>query len=173
MAGDSTGDILTSTDPAAGANAWTKTTVDPEAFITAVSCPSTSLCVATGQISALGGAGQILTSTNPTGGAGAWRRASIASGGLLTAVSCPSVSLCVAADGEGSLVTSTDPAGGASTWTHATLSERLYSRDDHGTQVVDAAPAGQGNTIGDISLGGDSLTLSWTHGATQRQLELH
>jgi hypothetical protein len=91
----------------------------------------------------------------------------------LSTISCPSVSLCVAADGQGELVTSTDPARGASTWTHATLSEQLYGHDDEGTRVVDTAPPGQGNSIGDVSLGGDSLILSWTHDATQLQLELH
>jgi hypothetical protein len=82
------------------------------------------------------------------------------------------VSLCVGADGQGNVVTSTDPAEGASTWRHATFSERLYGHDDQGTRVVDTAPAGQGNSIDNVSLDGDSLILSWTHDTAQRQLEL-
>ena len=172
-AGYSNGEILTTTRPGGGAGAWTKTTVDPgmtyhPVGVDALFCPSMLLCVAGDN------SGNILTSIDPTGSASAWMKTSFEPGETsLSTISCPSVSLCVAAGGQGELVTSTDPARGASTWTHATLSEQLYGYDDEGTRVVDTAPPGQGNSIGDVSLGGDSLILSWTHDATQRQLELH
>jgi hypothetical protein len=38
--------------------------------------------------------------------------------------------------------------------------------------VVDAAPPGHGNSIGNVALDGDSLMLNWTHDGAQRQLEL-
>jgi hypothetical protein len=169
----SNGEILTTTRPGGGAGAWTKTTIDPgmtyyPVSLDALSCASVSLCVTGDNF------GNILTSIDPTGGASAWMNASFESPGTsLISISCPSVSLCVGADGQGNVVTSTDPAGGASTWTHATLIERLYGHDDQGTRVVDTAPPGQRNSIGDVSLDGDSLILSWTHDAGQRQLELH
>jgi hypothetical protein len=75
VAGDSAGNILTSTDPAGGASAWTKARVarpDPIGnSLTAISCPSVSLCVAGD------GNGNILTSTNPTGGASTWTTAPV------------------------------------------------------------------------------------------------
>jgi hypothetical protein len=170
----SSGEILTTTRPRGGAGAWTKTTIDPgmtyyPVSLDALSCASMSLCVASDTF------GHILTSSNPTGGASAWMKASFGPDPTppLVTMSCPSVSLCVAADSQGSVVTSSDPAAGASSWTHATLSEQLFSHDDQGTRVVDTAPPGPGNSIGNISLHGESLILSWTHDATQRQLELH
>jgi hypothetical protein len=182
VAGDGTsegnGNILTTTNPTGGASAWTKATIDPGApyqvGLTAVSCPSVSLCIASDTD------GNILTSTDPTGGASAWKKARIS----LTAVSCPSPSLCIAVDGNGNILTSTAPTGGANAWTSATvdipgcappinpcISAQLYARDDQGTRVLDTAPPGQGNSIGNVAL--DSLVLSWTHDGVQRQLQLH
>jgi hypothetical protein len=98
-------------------------------------------------------------------------------------VSCPSVSLCVAADNR-DILTSTDPTGGANAWSSATvdvpcsrpstpcISERLLVRDDHGTEVVDTAPPGQGTSIGNVALNGNSLVLSWTHDGAQRRFQL-
>ena len=52
------------------------------------------------------------------------------------------------------------------------ISERLLVRDDHGTNVVDTAPPGHGNSIGNVALNGNALVLRWTHAGTQRQLQL-
>jgi hypothetical protein len=52
------------------------------------------------------------------------------------------------------------------------MSEQLYARDDQGARVVDTAPPGQGNSIGNLRLTDHSLTLSWTHDGAQRQLQL-
>jgi hypothetical protein len=179
VAGDDYGNILTATDPTGGASAWTKTKIDPGTgnFLNAVSCPSVSLCVAVDD------SGNALTSTDPTGGASTWTRTPVHAGGFLTAVSCASVSLCVAGNGNGDILTSIDPTGGANTWTRAAvyppgcmpqstpcIAEQLYAHDDKGTQVVDTAPPGQGNSIGNVALA--SLALSWTHDGAQRQLQL-
>jgi WD40-like Beta Propeller Repeat len=174
-----TPDLFISTNPAGGTSAWTKTTIDQgktAAGVDTVSCPSVSLCVA-GQI------GNVLTSTDPTGGASAWMDTAIDGGNDVYAISCPSVSLCVVADQSGNILASNDPTGGANTWTTAAIdipgcapqsipciSEQLYARDDQGARVVDTAPPGQGNSIGNVAL--DSSVLSWTHDGAQRQLQL-
>lgn len=128
VAGDSAGNIVTSTNPTGGAGTWSVAHV-AQHDITAVSCPSTSLCVAGNE------AGELITSTNPTGGAGAWTATDMGEVGLY-AVSCPSTSLCVAVgngscpvgfpscvegDQDGDVLTSTNPAGGAGTWSRANV----------------------------------------------------
>jgi WD40-like Beta Propeller Repeat len=178
VAVDTAGNALASTNPGGGASTWTTANIDPGHAVWAVSCPSVSLCVAVDL------AGNVLTSTDPTGGASAWARTPI-DRAYLTAVSCPSVSLCVTGDELGNIMTSTDPTGGANTWTSAAvdipgcspqstpcISEQLYAHDDQGTRVVDTAPPGSGNSIGNVILDGESLMLSWTHDGTQRQLAL-
>ena len=108
------GSVVTSTNPTGGAGAWTVAEVDavhyPADFLSAVSCPSASLCVA------FDSAGNVVTSTDPTGGAGAWAITNVDGANPLTGVSCPAASLCVAIDRGGNVVTSTDPTGGASAW---------------------------------------------------------
>ncbi len=100
--------------------------------LTAISCPTTTLCVAVGTSENLVREpyllqDEIVTSTNPVGGASAWSTAVLSSSLNLTAVSCPTASFCVAVgsggQGQGSqIVTSTNPAGGPSAWTVADLS---------------------------------------------------
>ena len=122
VAGDSAGNVVTSTNPTGGVGAWTVTNVNtnPEKLglaIFGMSCASASLCV--------GGdhSGNVLASANPTGGAAAWSVAHVSpSGGeadSVTEVSCPSVSLCVAIDLGGNVITSTNPTGGAGAWSAA------------------------------------------------------
>ena len=102
---------------AANPLSWTVTRIEEgDGNLPAVSCPSTSLCVAVVNI------GNVVTSTNPTGGAGAWNVAHVDSSGYLDALSCPSASLCVAGDFNGNIVTSTNPTGGASAWTVTNIS---------------------------------------------------
>jgi hypothetical protein len=105
VAGDTTGNLITSSRPEGGSRAWGFGHV-VDGPISAVSCPSTSFCVAS---SARG----VLTSHRPAGGASAWK---LSSGPQLSGISCPSTSLCVAFGGN-QILTSSDPAGGASTWT--------------------------------------------------------
>jgi hypothetical protein len=188
-ANGSNGNILTTTHPTGGASAWTKATIDPGApynpvSLDALSCPSVALCVA-GDSN-----GNILTSTDPTAGARAWTKTSVerphVNGNSLNAVSCPSVALCVAGDLNGNILTSTDPTGGANGWTSAAVdipgcapqstpcqSEQLYACDDQGTRLLDTAPPGHSNAIGNIALDGNSLMLSWTtRDGAQRALQL-
>jgi hypothetical protein len=106
---------------------WSAAHVDQQTSINspdifALSCPSTTLCVAGDN------AGEILTSANPGGGRAAWAAATVEtaanSGGLpwINGLSCPSTSLCVAVDQSGRALISTDPSGGATAWSPATIS---------------------------------------------------
>jgi hypothetical protein len=118
--------ILTSTNPAGGSGTWTPQYTDPAspsscglggpcAAISALSCPSATLCVA------VDGDGDVLSSTDPTGGASAWSTTTGdpqctvgASSGWCYGgggVSCPSASFCVVSDGR-SVLTSSNPASG-------------------------------------------------------------
>jgi hypothetical protein len=109
---DSGGNVVTSTNPTGGAGAWSTADIVGASFLSAVSCPTASLCVA------VDSAGNVVTSTNPTGGASAWTVTDVTKpGGAIIGVSCPSASLCVAV-GKG-VVTSTNPTGGAGEWNSA------------------------------------------------------
>jgi hypothetical protein len=88
----------------------------------AVSCPSTSLCVAADT------SGDLMTSTAPLSGAGSWRitRADsqvrpsffVPSAG---AISCPSEGFCAAVDTAGNLLTSTHPTSPDPRWVRTKL----------------------------------------------------
>lgn len=110
---DGHGDILTSANPAGGANAWNKTrAVDPESIFVSISCPSAKLCVA------ITGGGDIAASTHPTGPLSGWK---LASHGIPTpnrhdTVACASTKLCVITNGAGDVLTSTHPAAGKASW---------------------------------------------------------
>ena len=82
-----------------------------------VSCPSTSFCVAVGQVGLGGG---LLTSSTPTGSASTWIGAHIDEDDLL-GVSCASTSLCVTYNGKGTVFTSIAPSGGSTQWTPADI----------------------------------------------------
>ena len=128
--------ILSSTNPAGGASAWSA--FHPEGYfeapgqsgvfysgnqIKAVSCPSAGLCVAAGP------QGHFLSSTDPAGGISAWK---LVDRGLeatrVNGISCPTPSLCVAVGQGGKVVSSTDPTGDASTWTVVNLDEAFDLR---------------------------------------------
>jgi hypothetical protein len=116
---DDNGDVLTSTDPAGGADAWTTTHVDSRG-LGGVSCPSVRLCVATAP------EGDVVTSSDPTGGAGAWTETNVDGTGednQVEDVSCSSETLCVATDNDRNVLTSIDPTGGAGSWKAIGLTE--------------------------------------------------
>jgi hypothetical protein len=114
---DGYGNAVTTTQPTRVRNAWTiSTTGDGENALSAVSCPSPSLCAAAGDV--------LATSTDPADASRAWtvRHSTTLSASVVSAlqpglsVSCPSISLCVAGDGAGDILTSTAPADPAGTW---------------------------------------------------------
>lgn len=106
VAVDESGNVATSTDPAAGSWSLAKP-IDGHA-IAAVACPTSSLCVAVDRD------GEMLSSGSPAGGA--WSAPMRIDGETpLTGVSCAGESLCVAVDGEGGVLASASPTL-ASSW---------------------------------------------------------
>lgn len=108
-----------SDNPAGGASAWQQ--VSAPSGLNLLSCPSASLCVASGSDSS--GDTLVYTSTDPAGGASSWQEANLGSnsGGEATSLTCPTVNLCVGAVGN-SVLTSKDPAGGSAAWHFTSLS---------------------------------------------------
>jgi len=118
VAVDAAGNALVSTDPAAGATAWTTTHIDTNASIgctgagltcqpplVGVACPSTALCAA------VDFSGNLLTTTAPTGTA-PWSSASTAGGRLssLYGISCPVIGFCATVDGDAGRAITLNPA---------------------------------------------------------------
>jgi hypothetical protein len=96
-----------------------------KSFLLSVSCPSRSLCVASGTNNL------IATSTTPMNGASSWNPVFVGEGPWLNSenwpsqeisglqienVSCPSTQLCVAAMNKGLIYSATNPTGPASAW---------------------------------------------------------
>jgi hypothetical protein len=80
-------------------------------WLSSVSCPSSSLCVAVDQ---QGGA---FKTDDPGAARPTWTAApAIAGPNRLNAVSCPSTGLCVAVGAAGNVVVTTDPAAAVPTW---------------------------------------------------------
>jgi len=84
--------VVATSDPVGGAGAWHLSNIDGNNTANAVSCPSTSLCVA------VDSNGNALTSTDPTGGGSAWTVDNVDAGASMGGVACPAVGLCVASD---------------------------------------------------------------------------
>lgn len=110
MAVDDAGDFLASTSPASGS--WGTpgfiNNTSPHEPLTAVSCPSTTLCVATDDH---GNAYATTTPTSPN-----WTLESAIDGTTrLNAISCPATTLCIAVDNSGNVLWSATP--GSATWT--------------------------------------------------------
>ena len=102
--------VFTTTSPAGGASTWTTANI-PLSQLANVTCPATTLCVATSQ------AGTLAVSTNPSGGAAAWKVAQIDSAVSLGPALCWSTSHCSITDYQGTVFTASNPTGGASAWT--------------------------------------------------------
>jgi hypothetical protein len=126
VAVDDKNDVLSSSDPAGGAQAWSSESLGREDEpLLGLSCPSTSLCVA-------GRESSLYASTDPASPTGNWTKEleysfpAPDSGegeqifGPLASVSCVAESTCAAAldsyDEYDELLTSADPLGGATAW---------------------------------------------------------
>ena len=196
--GATSSNILTSSNPAAGASSWSApATFTSAGIVSDASCPSTSLCVA------VSGA-DVFTSINPAGGRSTWSApVTIVMpplvGDSLVRVSCPSTGLCVASDGQGNIWTSADPTGGASQWIGPVQIDTGLNNDidaldctespstlcvatDLGDDVMTSTnPAGgtsawsspvpidQGNVIGSISCPSSSLCVAVRRWRQRRQ----
>ena len=126
--------------------------IDSSAGLTALSCPSASLCVA------VDGAGNVLTSTHPAAGS-AWPIANVDGSEHLAGIACPGPSLCVATDWAGNAVASTDPTSGAGGWRVADIdganplgaiscpsTSLCVAADEAGDVVTSSDPAGGAST---------------------------
>jgi hypothetical protein len=167
-------DIVTSSTPTAGVAGWKLTHLTrPDHYLTAVSCASSTFCVAVDQF------GDVITSSNPAGGAAAWITTNVegvpvddpnAQGVPLSDVSCPTSSLCVAID-SGNVVTSSNPTGGAAAWAMANVDSsndvqgmscptiNLCVAVDHFSNVVTSTnPTGEATTWTVTNLSGSGVS---------------
>ena len=146
-----------------------------------VSCPSESLCVATGALDT------IAFSQTPTGGADSWHVVHPAYDepkqscleeegvpaascsfprGAIDAVSCAGENLCVAVGYEGSVLTSTDPAGGAKSWSVSDVNTpgsgtHLTAVSCVSTSLCVAVSGGNGAAAGRILTSSDPASGQW------------
>jgi hypothetical protein len=86
--------------------------------LTAISCPSPSLCAAVDT------AGNVLASTDPTRGVDSWKATRVDALGL-SGISCPSETFCAVVSDDDDVVTSSDPTGDADAWTIASIGQPL------------------------------------------------
>ncbi len=107
----SSGNVAFTTTPASGG--WSgPLTIDTGHQLTAVSCPSATLCFA------VDNHGSLFASVAPA--SSAWTPGTIDGTTKLNAISCPSPALCVAVDDSGGVRSSTTP-GTAPSWTGQTI----------------------------------------------------
>ncbi len=112
VAVDRFGNVIASTDPAGGQEAWSVVAADTQSnVIVGISCVAGPLCVAVDR------GGDVVVSTDPTGGASQWQTVDVDGSDALVGVSCVAGPLCVAVDEAGNVVFSTNPTGGAGAWT--------------------------------------------------------
>jgi hypothetical protein len=106
--------VAVSTDPGAGASSWTATPapgIDP---VSALACPSTTLCVGVDQ------PGNIVTSTDPTAGGASFVASTPPSGAnSIVGIGCENAGACVAGLSNGTIISSEDPAAGGSSYVHS------------------------------------------------------
>jgi hypothetical protein len=146
---DVNGNVVASTDPASGTNAWTVTPVNDWPAFGYITCPSVSLCVKVNEYSPT-----IAVSSNPADTPATWHLTDVESTvGAVSGVTCRSAQLCVGVDSDGDLVTSRDPAGGAATWKVVSLGAsgtltvncssevRCIAVDTGGNAFTSASPA--------------------------------
>jgi hypothetical protein len=115
-------DLLGTSAPGAGANAWKDEDLANGLVPTDLSCPTASFCAGTA------GSGVVI-SQNPLGGNSAWTAVPVGTAGL-SAVDCPSTSFCAGFDPHGAVWTSTDPTSSSgNAWTQSTGEAPLQGAD--------------------------------------------
>jgi hypothetical protein len=107
IAGDFSGNILTTTNPTGAASAWTVSPVETSSSISSVSCPAVHFCMAVGDA-------DVWRSTDPTGGTAAWKKTLFQI--PLDDATCQSAKLCVAEDVATDVLATSDPDGGIKAW---------------------------------------------------------
>jgi hypothetical protein len=146
------GALAYSANPAAGAGSWRwldtlqPSCEPPESGVSicrgstleldAISCPTSSFCVAAGSEGLGRGKPVLLASSDPTDEASAWTEAELPGERQIHSVSCASPSECVATGGDSAVFSSGDPAGGV--WKRADLYP--YQPLEWGSNVVSCLP---------------------------------
>lgn len=167
VAVDAAGRVMHSTNPIGGAANWSKparvnpTTATGGGFagFSAISCPTTTFCIAVGN----GASNQIATTTNPTGPASAWTLTTVGNGVLLDSVSCTGTTLCLV--GGSNIYYSATPTGGASAWkaTAALSSSNSVVSSLACNTLKLCVGVGYGNAAVGLSVGSSAPTsTSWS-----------
>jgi hypothetical protein len=112
---DRAGNVWSSSTPAS-ATSWTRTDIDGSQPLTAISCPSASLCMATD------GRGDAFYSADPADPAPTWTSTDVAGSNRLEAVSCLTTGECWIPDGQGNVWHSNGSAY-SSAWTSVTVGD--------------------------------------------------
>jgi len=162
----------------------------PNLPLLGISCPSSSLCVAVGELDT------IASSTNPTGGGSTWHRVQPTGEAnsdchehwnppcrdpksrTIRGISCPSTRLCVAVTGEGYIYSSTNPTGSGSDWKVVDIDGN--GRDTHllgvscPTASLCVAVSGERYTSGKVLTSTDptGATSAWTVTQLDESLDL-
>ena len=105
VAGDGSGQLLTSTNPAGGPGTWSATGSDPLHWIAGLTCTGSSFCVATDSV------GGVLTTTDPSAATPLWTLNDVDGSSVMWDVSCPTIQFCVAGDETGSILTTAKTHG--------------------------------------------------------------
>jgi hypothetical protein len=113
--------VFTIEDPVGPERKVAKAYLGPRSFIRAISCPSTTFCVAVDR------QGEAWSSGDPAGGASAWSNQRVDSQELLTDISCPTTSFCVAVDENDRALTTSTPTGGLEDWAPASIPSGLLN----------------------------------------------
>jgi hypothetical protein len=169
VAVDADGRVMHSVNPIGAAADWskparvnpTKATGGGFAGFSAVSCPTTTFCIAVDN----GASNQIATTTNPTGPASAWTLTTVGNGVLLDSVSCVGSTLCMV--GGSNIYYSATPTGGASAWkaTAALSSSNSVVSSLACNTVKLCVGVGYGNAAVGLSVGSSAPTsTTWSQG---------
>lgn len=113
-------------------------TIDGRA-LTAISCPSESLCVAVDQ------GGTALAASNPTSPGAAWTQAALPGAQEPSSVSCPSSGLCVAVDRHGRAFATNHPLGGG--WSGVSIDGSALTGVSCATESLCVAVDSAGNVL--------------------------
>jgi hypothetical protein len=113
-------EILTSTDPTGGPEAWKVTRLPGNQPLNSVSCPTATECVA------LARGGSVLSSSDPLGGAKAWKSADLypyvpATHGGNSVACAPGDGLCVATGESSTMLSARRPLAGILGWKGASI----------------------------------------------------
>jgi hypothetical protein len=143
--------------PAPPAVLWTApATIDVDP-LSALSCPTASICVAVDRN------GRVLVSSDPAESARGWSSPQDIDGDLtLSGVSCPTPSLCAAIDASGDVLTSTDPSARPATWTvsHVDDSPRVPNTDGQTGPLLRAISCPSASLCVAVDTAGNALVSS-------------